>query len=519
MSALIKPLIVILFLASLSWWLTARVTPAALMARPDIHRLRNTWLGLTLLIFLSGKFMLFALVATVILVRLGTTLHPALVYSALLLAIPGFQYELSGFGPIQNLIDISFPRLLVWAVLIPALIRSRQQPGWPSFGHHPTDWVAFLPAFLIFGLQIQFDSFTNTLRGVIYFLSDGFWIYYGMSRLIRDRQDLMRAVWGFCIGIFAISLIAMFEFANRWLMYDALADILGTPYAVNYLLREGTGWLRAISSTGHPLVLGYVTAIAALLYLCMAAPQKPTRQEKLFRLMFLGGLMGALFASISRGMWVGFIAGYAAWLLTGPGATKKLTLAVVGALLVLGVASLTPSGEQVIQTLPFIGTADQENVVYRQRLLEVSWMVIQENFWLGSADYLRNPLMQSLVQGQGIIDIVNTFLGYALSSGVIGVSLFAGAFLFSMLGILKRLHQRRANVDDDLARMGRGLFSSLVATLVMISTTSSVGVIPMVYWMLMGLGVGFCFVHDREMATQKDRPVGARSARGQPAAV
>jgi len=442
--------------------------------------------------------MIFAAGAVFLLLRIRNAVAPGVMFSALLLAIPGFQYELSGFGPIQTLFSITFSRLLVWFILIPALISQMRHPHRKAFGSSPTDWVALLPGFVIFGLQIQFDSLTNTLRAVFYFLSDSFLIFYAMSRLPRDRRDLSEAIWGFCVGIGAISLIAVFEFSNRWLMYDGLDDAIGTPTVLSYLVREGTGWLRAIASTGQPLVLGYVSAIATLLHLSVA----PSPERKAWWLATLACLVAALFASISRGMWVGFVAGYGAWLLSGPGAIKKATLAAVSGLLILGLASMTQGGEQVIQTLPFIGTSDQENVIYRQRLLEISLMVIRENLWLGSPSYMSHPAMQALIQGQGIIDIVNTFLGYALSSGVIGLSLFVSAFAFTMWGLWVRT-RAKTQPEDQLTRLGRGLFSALAATLVMITTTSSVGVIAMVYWMLIGLGVSYCFIHDREVAAAK----------------
>jgi len=506
----IKSLVIVLALSGLSWWLAARITPQGLLTKDALAKLRNTWLGVSVIAFASGNFLLFTLGSLVLLMRIRKTVSPTATYTALLLTIPGFEYELSGFGPIQTLFSITFPRLLVWAVLIPALISQTRQPHRKAFGSSPTDWAALLPGVVIFCLQIQFDSLTNSLRAIVYFLSDSFLIYYAMSRLLKDRRDLAEAIWGVCIGTGALSLIAIFEFSSRWLMYDGLDDALGVPAALSYLMRQGTGWLRAIASTGHPLVLGYVSAIAALLYLCVDPPTKAEGTKRLWWLIGLACLLGALFASVSRGMWVGFVAGYGAWLLSGPGALKKSTLAAVSGLLVLGIASMTESGEQVIQTLPFIGTSDQENVIYRQRLLEISMMVIRENLWLGSTTYMSHPAMQALIQGQGIIDIVNTFLGYALSTGVIGLSLFVGAFVFTMWGIWVRTRANK-QPEDQLTRLGRGLFSALAATLVMISTTSSVGVIAMVYWMLIGLGVSYCFIHDREVAAAAKQAQSSRA--------
>ena len=97
---------------------------------------------------------------------------------------------------------------------------------------------------------------------------------------------------------------------------------------------------------------------------------------------------------------------------------------------------LTPIGDRIINLLPYVGS--EENTVtadYRTKLLENSWIVIQRNPVFGSVDYLETPEMQEMIQGQGIIDVVNTYIQVALNTGLVGLGLFVLFFAAVLAGL------------------------------------------------------------------------------------
>ena len=98
--------------------------------------------------------------------------------------------------------------------------------------------------------------------------------------------------------------------------------------------------------------------------------------------------------------------------------------------------------------------------------------------------------MQSLTQGQGIIDIVNTYIGIALSVGLIGLMLFVCFFAAVLLGIRKGMRSF-SNKDEEARRLGRALLATLAGIMITIVTVSSITVIPVVYWSIAGLGVAY----------------------------
>jgi len=203
-------------------------------------------------------------------------------------------------------------------------------------------------------------------------------------------------------------------------------------------------------------------------------------------------LFAGLIAPLSRGPWVGAAAGVLVMAATSSRPWRRVVHFGVATVIVVSLLQLTPFGDRIVDHLPFVGTIDAETVNYRQRLIEVSMIVIAQNPFFGAADYLYSPVMQELQQGsQGIIDIVNSYLGVALGSGGVGLALFAGVFLSVAWTLVQALRAQRHDPDSESFLQGRVLLAVLVVVAVTIITVSSITFIPIVYWCLCGLGAGY----------------------------
>jgi O-antigen ligase len=180
-----------------------------------------------------------------------------------------------------------------------------------------------------------------------------------------------------------------------------------------------------------------------------------------------------------------------------PRAGANVTKATLAAAAIGAVVLMSPMGESVIDHLPFIGTVEAENITYRQRLFEVSTLIVMQNPFFGSFDYLYRPEMQELVMG-GMIDVVNSYIGVALSSGLVGLALFSGAFICAALALWKgRRHAIYA--DDEMRVLGSALLATLVGIMLIIFTVSSITIVPLVYWTFIGICLGY-FAAMREAA-------------------
>jgi O-antigen ligase len=148
--------------------------------------------------------------------------------------------------------------------------------------------------------------------------------------------------------------------------------------------------------------------------------------------------------------------------------------------------SLTSYGQKFIDVLPFIGSTRADTVEYRDQLFDMALIVIKRNPLLGSSSYLETPEMISMTQGQGIIDIVNSYLGIALPYGITGLTLFV-AILVTLLFKTYQSYKRLPNEEGDLIRLGRCLFSILCAISLIIYTVSSIDYVPYYYWLFFGV--------------------------------
>ena len=201
-------------------------------------------------------------------------------------------------------------------------------------------------------------------------------------------------------------------------------------------------------------------------------------------------LIAGLIGPVSRGPWVGAAAMILVFVATGPAAA--LGLARLG---LLGLAALpfllgTDAGSVIIDHLPFVGTLESGNVTGRQILAIVSFQVFLENPLLGTYNVLAHPAMEALRGGDGLIDLVNTFVVVGLVRGIVGLSLFAGFFLAVIFGVYRGMRSL-ADRNDEHHVLGRALMAALVGILVIIATVSPILLVPTIYWLVGGLGVAY----------------------------
>lgn len=483
----LRTLIVILVLATAVFAFAKAPACAAASTTGDFDRRRNLWLGITLMAFLAHNFWIYiAGVGLMLLFVAPREPNKMALYFFVLFAVPPLSAPISGLGVINHFFAIDYPRLLALTVLLPAFLHLAAQPDTERFGRSLPD--KFLLGYLILQgmLMLYYSSLTNTLRvGVFYQFIDVFLPYYVASRALKNLRQFRDVLMAFVVATLVLSAIGLFEYVRHWLLYSPLENALGVRWGFGNYLGRGDS-LRAQGSTGQPIVLGYIMAVAIgfFLYLKKSVPNTPLWH------CGLTALCAGLFASISRGPWVGAAAMLLIYIAMGPAPAKNIIkLGVLGGILFLALL-VSPYSEKVIDLLPFVGTADVENITYRQRLLEISVQLMLQNPILGAADFMYSPAMQELKQGEGIIDLVNTFVGIGLSSGFVGLFFFTGFFLAVLAGIYKAM-RGLADRNDEQHLLGQALLSVLLGILVIIFTVSSVSVIPLVYWSVAGLGAAY----------------------------
>lgn len=477
----LRALVVILLLASTVFAFARHPLCAQAMTNGDFLRRRNLWLMLTVVAFVSHSFWIYiGCAAAILLYALPKETNRPALFFLLLFLIPPLSAQISGLGVINHFFAVNHSRLLALTVLLPTAITLMSRPDVPRLAAMLPDRLLLAYLVLYFILQAGADSFTNSLRSVFYSLIDVVLPYFVISRALDDIRKFRDAIAAFVLAAMLLSALAVFEYAWHWLLYSALPEAMGVQNILGGYL-ERNDELRAQVTAGQPIPLGYVIAVALGLYGYLRRTL-PGAMWWIGYLLLLAGLI----APLSRGPWVGYVAIMLVMVAIGPGALGNLTKLGAVALVAVPVLLATPAGERLIDYLPFVGSVDEGNVTYRQLLLRVSLEIIEANPLFGSYDFLL--FLEELRQGQGIIDIVNTYLGVVLPTGLVGLTLFVSFFIAIAAGLYKGLRQCQDN-EDESHLLARVLFATLIGILVIIFTVSSISYIPIVYWSVAGAGV------------------------------
>lgn len=481
----LKALVVILLLATIAFALCK--LPASQVIEPRLFKLRrNLWYFLTFAAFISHSYVTFACIVVIALaVTQRRDSNPLALFFSLLFLAPPAPYQVPGFGVVNYILSLDYIRLLTIVILVPAAVRLKSQSETKPVGAGVPDKLLALYLLLAGGLGFRDTSITDGMRHLVYLIVDVFIPYYVASRSVRNVTAFKNVFFALLVSTLILSLIAIVEYSRNWLLYRALIDSLELRWGLgNYLGR--TDSLRASASTGQAIVLGYlvVVAIGTLSFLSRFIENKK-------RTWVLAAVLTAgLFATLSRGPWIGAGVVVVSYLAISPGAVRKLSILFVAMLLSLPLISVLPGGEKLLDLLPFMGSVEKENIDYRQRLIDNSIAVIERHPWFGSNDYLGTAEMEGMRQGQGIIDVVNTYIGIALEYGGVGLTIFC-LFFANILSSIFRGKKKIPELDQDTEILGRALISILIAILVIIFTVSSISFIPVIYWSIAGLGVAY----------------------------
>jgi hypothetical protein len=485
----IKALIVVLTIAATVFYL-AKPIALQFMSGEDFSRRRLVWFVLTAVGFVSPNFWLYALVAVPMLIWAGRNDSNAIaLYLLMLHVIPPVGVNIPILGN-NGLFPLDNYRLLALCVLLPATIRYRKNPEGPT----PSAFGAMDILLLAFGvLQVALytppdlphhflipDSPSNALRRGVLFLLDTYLLYFAVSRICQSRRKMVDAIASFCLACAVIAAISMFERVKGWLLYVDIASRWGTdPNATFYLSRGGS--VRAQVSAGHSIALGYLLAVAFGFWLYL----KSHVQSRIHRIGVTLLLWGGLFGAFSRGGWLGGATAYFTFIAAGPRAVSRLVKGTGLALVIAGLVAVSPIGDQILEMIPTMGKPAD---LYRHRLAERGWELVLAHPFFG--DQFPWPEMEDLRQGEGIIDIVNTYLGVALSYGFIGLFCFLSFILVGMIGAYARAREL-SHSDPDLALLGSCLTACIVGALIMIDSSSFMLGCEKMFYVLAGLTAAY----------------------------
>lgn len=292
----------------------------------------------------------------------------------------------------------------------------------------------------------------------------GLWLpYLFLTRTIRDRTELGQffGVLAGCAMILAV--FSLYEARFGWSLFDGFWANFQSETFMSRNLRVRSGLLRT------PTTFNESTAFAVFQVVGVIAALYSRPLFRSYPAWLAGcGLAGvALLAAQSRGALLGLAVGCTIVLVFQRSfARAGAVLAVAGSAVVglLVLAKFNAKAASFVNADAALAGHD-----YRQQLFSTGLKEGLRHFWIGQDRDHMTANLDSLTQGEHMVDFVNTYLTFFLNSGIIGFL----SFVVPLCLVFVTLWMRRDLRRTDAA--GRGIdyvVGSLAAILTALIFTS-----------------------------------------------
>ncbi len=375
------------------------------------------------------------------------------------------------FPGMRYLIQMTYFKVAILVILLPIVVtnltakRDDTKINWNLVD----SFVVFFAVYVAM-MTLRDASFTAMLRVVV----DQFIVivvpYLAISRALRSKENVDRALWGFFFMAVITGWIVAFSSILQWEFYN----IHDTP---GFTFRNGR--LRVSSTMNTASVC---TAVA-----CGFVIAEYFRQQSLLPRLQVWGLqilfIFAIFGTGNRGGLLQVAIAVAAMFgLRVLGVGIRRVLLIVG---LIGIFVVWPMIDWVSVDPTF---------AYRAELISASMQQFYDYPIFGqvgySASHHFDHLGQSFITITGereerFIDVVNWYLQVLLEYGLIGLLSFALPPLLTVSWLYRQ--SASATASDEEKRLYRCFFGIFAAFLIAIATTSGNSLMPLFFIVLLGM--------------------------------
>lgn len=277
--------------------------------------------------------------------------------------------------------------------------------------------------------------------------------YFILSRVRLQNAELVLRLLVF--GAAAGGILCIFETLKHWPLYAGLGPLKREGWMVDTpgisLIRGGI--LRSYGPYAHPLSGGALLGLAAI----AAWGWWQIRGRSLPVVALTAAIVIGAIATLSRSGFIALAVGLATFqLLRG-----RYLLAVFVPL--AGVAG--------VFVLPILSGADaQFSTSYRLGLILGVPKALGHHVWFGYRGAADSGLLDAFIQGQGIVDLVNTYVALIVQGGVVSLALFVILILSSYKHYLVI---RRSKPDANQLILAQVLISMQTALIVALALLNS----------------------------------------------
>jgi hypothetical protein len=375
----------------------------------------------------------------------------------------GIAFTLSYFDGIAlslgvYLGGISFPRVLVLALFVPIVLN--EKPNKEIFRYHAVDRAVLFFFMWLAMLSFRAPTFTGMVRANFWLVIDYVILYIAIRRYLTN-YSLVFAALGF--SLFSQCTLGFLEALMKWHIHSDVEMLGNFAEQVNAQYKFRGAFLRVQASFLNPLIFALFANMAFLVSVIYWAKIGILNTEHYSKLAARGAVVIAVLGTLSSGSRAG-IAGSVLIILVSMGLMwavrrKKDPKTLLVSTFVTAVTLFWIFGQDFMQ----------KHFWYRKRLLELGSEVIMSKPFFGSK--VMDQRMEELRQGEGIIDLVNTYIQIGLENGLIALMVF----MFAIFGALSKLYDAMKHIDGEHLAFAVFSFASLFILAFNIATTSAFG--------------------------------------------
>ncbi|MEH3158307.1 MAG: O-antigen ligase family protein [Sphingomonas taxi] len=346
----------------------------------------------------------------------------------------------------------------VSAMNLGALIGFAITPGGKSLAQPRYD-VSILLMMAIFLFIYNRDAgLTAILRGLTVNLLDFAGPYLLVTRGLASRRDVERLLLRLALGAVLVAITACFQAQKHWVLFQVYYQALNIPIPIaSWTMAMRAGLLRTGGS-----MLDYSSAGV---FLAAALTLMPMLRPRFGRMGFwitVGILICGLLATQSRGAWIASIVGIL-FILSYRGQWGRLAL-LAGASVAAQFAFLVFAKSGRLAAI--VGKTDEATgtVTYRKELLSQGLEQVRAHPLFGQSPNDLVVNMSALIQGQHIVDFVNSHLYVAMTAGIPLFLVWCGIWLFPVIVSWRRRHLPGADLLEAPAAIIVPVMVAIAAT-------------------------------------------------------
>ncbi|GAB4520833.1 MAG: hypothetical protein Kow00133_07510 [Amphiplicatus sp.] len=441
---------------------------AAYLARPwgpafaGFERIFLGWLAASLVAFLipNNLYGFALLTAAVLILAPARPAERVCYYLATFPALPVYHAAYVPFPGINYLIDLNHAKLAAIVVLGPLFVMSFFKAG--ARRGRAADWLIIGYYLLTSALTIRVLPFTSVVRefidGALLFLVP----YFAISRNLKTAEEVDRAIRAVFVSALILCMLGLVSSWKSWNFYTILLE----HRSLAAFADARGGYLR-VSSTLMTGLLGAFMAVGAVI----ALELRRRRSIGIVRTAAYCAIFAAVcYLSGSRGAWLAAFVCVTAYFVF-----VRLSV-FMRRLYLAGAAIAAIAIPVVVDQIDFSRIDPYGSFDYRAELMTTGMRFIINNPLFGAVNAAARPEFAHLVQGQGIVDFVNTYLQIGVHYGLTGLLIFLAVVLRLIAAVAGALDRNWRGAPDYELRRGAGgvLMAGMLCLLTLIATVSAV---------------------------------------------